>query len=230
MKTESKRDVEIGKMIFAYSMDPQFIERHYRMPAITDLLKRPGAIGVSRLVEVPAFDPERIHTFVYGERTVEIISVVGSTSLWYSLGRYTSTDSCLSFIEFPPEVFNPAALRVGSTLSLSAARRPAMIRTWRDLKNAALMAPSCDTEMLDGIGYRHSLCDAETSSRAEWHTPDEVDHQPQCGLINAYLGLLASADLFPEYIKRKIRRKYGPGYIKSAMKLLKRIAGRSRST
>ena len=166
-----------------YEDDPDFVDRSYAVPSMSDLALQPEVEGVARFIELPSFDPERIYTVVYRSGWLEISAVVGMRSLWDSLSQH--------------EPFDPGnASRQSVTLALSSPKCPPLLRSWPSLRTASADAGPCWTPSFDGIGYWHRLADREYCSDAKWHNP--YSSSPQSALIEAYVELLRGVGLYPE--------------------------------
>jgi hypothetical protein len=71
----------------AYMEDPEFVDRHYQVPSLADLLSEVGVVGVARFIEFPSFEPERLFTVVYRPKVIEVSAVIGASSLWWSMSQ-----------------------------------------------------------------------------------------------------------------------------------------------
>jgi hypothetical protein len=196
------------EMMEAYSSDPNFIEQEYQVPPLEELLAGNGVVGVARLIELPSFSRERLHTFVYSESHAIIATVRGANSLWCSIAHfaYLKDREDFSEWEFEPFVAGKADRR-STTLSLSAAQFPALVSSWPGLIEAASNAPTCWNSMCDGVSYRHRVCAPGTRIDAQWSNPDRKENPKQVQLLAAYLTLLELADLFPEDREEAERRR-----------------------
>src|SRR5262245_40855060 len=96
--------LEAANLRDAYMYDADFIEQQYRVLPLGDLLAEKSVLGVTRLIELASFCSERLHTFVYSSDSVNVSTVRGATSLWYSIPQYNFINESpeLSEVEFEP--------------------------------------------------------------------------------------------------------------------------------
>jgi hypothetical protein len=178
--------------------DPDFVDRRYDVPAVADLVARPGVVGVARHIEFPSFEPERLFTLVYRPDAVEVSAVVGASSLWCSMPVVCQVVSTGTFEVEDGEQFDPgSAWRRSAVLSLPSGKCPPLLRSWESVRAAATEARNCSTNTCDGIVYRHRVADRSFHSVADWYNPDPREHAPQLAFIKAYVALLRRLSLYP---------------------------------
>src|SRR5437588_433682 len=74
---------------------------------------------------------------------------------------------------------------------------PPLLRDWAAVREASVNAGYINAGGADGIVYRHRLADHECRSEVEWHNPGSSEyHASQLALIDAYVRLLRSLDLY----------------------------------
>jgi hypothetical protein len=179
--------------------DPEFLDRQYQMPSLVELLTDSGVVGVSRFIEHPSFESERLFTFVYRASLIEISAVVGATSLWCSMPSvYQVVDTGEWGVE-EGEPFEPGkAWRRSAVLELPSNVCPSLLRNWSAVRTASRKAGNCSTDTCDGIVYRHRVADREFQSNSDWYNPEVLEHSPQIALIEAYVQLLRGVGLYAE--------------------------------
>ncbi len=169
-----------------YIYDHDFLDSRFGAPPISTYLGKPTLTGVSRLTVLPSFSPESVYTLLYGD-VVDVIALVGTSSLWESLygGPWT-----------PP---------TERRWTVPLAELPELLSTWLSLKDAAISAPSVETAVidglehttLDGISFRHRICDQTHDVRAAWANPSAQasNHVEQVRLVRCYLEALNLNDV-----------------------------------
>jgi hypothetical protein len=183
--------------------DRNYLEQRYLLPAIRDLVDHSTVLGAARFIELASFEPERLFTLVYTASEIRIEAVVGTTSLWESFpffGQTLKQDGTYSELrELKSEPFVPEkAWRRSAVLRLPDEGCPHALRSSEALRTAGAAAPSCDSECLDGIGYRHRFCDRDSELYAEWSNPGGPEHAIQLDMIDAYVALLRLVNLYPD--------------------------------
>jgi hypothetical protein len=182
----------------AYMTDPDFVDRRYEVPALADLVARPGVIGVARYIEFPSFEPERLFTLVYRPDAIEASAVVGASSLWCYMPVVYQVVSTGKFEVEDGEPFDPGrAWRRSAVLALPSGECPPLLGSWESVRAAAAQAGNCSTDTCDGIGYRHRVADRSFHAVADWYNPDPPEHGPQLALIETYVALLRLLSLYP---------------------------------
>jgi hypothetical protein len=192
---ESSRGEPPG-LVWKYMFDPEFLERRYEVPELTELLAEAGVVGVARFIELPYPAPERLYTLVYCPQSIKVNAVEGASSLWDSLHQEVHTGA-RGIHEGQP--FDPGhAWRRSVVLELPSELCPPLLRNWAAVREASVKAGYVLRGSGDGIAYRHRLADHECRSEVEWHNPGEYDAS-QLALIDAYVRLLRSLDLDPKW-------------------------------
>lgn len=190
-----------------YSTDPDWLEKQYGLVPLRDMLDDHQVMGLTRLVVLDSFDPERIITceFRHGEVTINLVE--GETSLWWSFPRpvkfidVDGSPKSYSWTPFDVEY----AIRKEVTVPVRLA--PAPFHAWEAVRTAAANAPSCCQEgVLDGVGYRHRLCSRDCEIYAEWANPDEKDNATQVELLRQYRRLAESGRIRVPFLPA--RRKW----------------------
>ena len=208
MDEQQARLRQAAKLMDAYLDDPDFIEQAYQVPPVTDLLRGEGVVGAARLIQLPSFCSELLHTFLYTADALVVMTVRGATSLWCSIPQFAYLSGKLEFADLEPEPFHAAdAESRSTTLPLSSPGMPSLLCSWEALVTAAATAPSCSTLCCDGISYRHRVRASGVVIDAEWMNPSPREHAAQVELITAYGKLLDLADLFPEEREEAERRR-----------------------
>jgi hypothetical protein len=183
----------------AYMTDPEFLDRQYQMPSLAELLTNSDVVGVSRFIEHPAFEPERLFTFVYRANSIEISAVIGATSLWCSMPSvYQAADTGEWGVEEGEPFEYSEVWRRSTVLELSSKICPSLLRNWEGVRTASTRAGECSTDTCDGMVYRHRVADREFQSSVDWYNPEAPEHLSQVALIEAYVELLRGVRLYTE--------------------------------
>jgi len=160
-----------------YGDDPAFLEERFGVEPVAELL-RGDVLGVARFVILPSFEGEAIFTFVYRTRFVTINSAIAERSLWGSLhtGKWSEP--------------------IRNSYSVPVEDLPNPLQEWSSLKETARAAPSVRVAIidgrsyitLDGVMYRHTVCDFEETIDAQWSNPapEATNHVLQMTLVTAY--------------------------------------------
>ena len=98
-----------------YLSDPAYLEHRFGVRPLAELFGDGGFSGVARLIAMPSFSGEAIHTFCYSAQDVHIETVRAAQSLWYSLngGEWALpvTTTCTKRLtELPPPLNSWEAL------------------------------------------------------------------------------------------------------------------------
>lgn len=182
----------------AYMTDPEFVDRRYELPAVSELASSPGVVGVARYIEFPSFEAERLFTLVYRAGAVEVSAVVGESSLWCSVPAVYRDEKSGEWGVEDGEPFEPSrAWRRSAILPLPSQQCPPILRNWEAVREAAAQAGNCSTDACDGVWYRHRAAGQEFHEVADWYNPDTPEHAPQLALIEAYVALLRGLSLYP---------------------------------
>jgi len=181
----------------AYMTEPDFLDRHYQLPSITKLLMDSSVLGVSRFIELPSFEPERLFTFVYRASSIEISAAIGATSLWCSMPSVCQVPETGEWEVEEGEPFQPSqASHRSAVLALPSMVCPLLLQDWATVRMASSKAGKCSTDACDGIGYNHRVADREIQTNSDWHNPKVPDHAPQIALVKAYAKLLHDVGLY----------------------------------
>lgn len=184
----------------AYMDDPDFLDRHYGVPSLGDLLADPEVVGASRFIEHPSFNPEELYTFVFRPTTIEISAVIGDSELWasmpvvYSIGGIPYERRVREGEPFDPK----KTWRKSAVCDVRSKMCPPLFRSWETLRAASANAGSCMTDTLDGITYRHRLADRQFRSDADWYNPALPENASQIAIVDAYERLLRNVGLYQE--------------------------------
>lgn len=195
----------------AYITDPEFVDRRYELPAVAELVARPGVVGVVRYVELPSFRPERLFTLVYRADRIEVSAVIGATWLWGSLPDRNAPAFDPGDWEEEEPFDARRAWRGTAVVALPCEACPPVLRSWESVRAAAAEAASCSTiYALDAVSYRHQVAnrtsevvyrhrvaDRTSEAVAAWYNPNRRDHAAQVALIKAYVSLLGHASVYP---------------------------------
>lgn len=182
----------------AYIFDPDFVEQCYELPAVSELAALPGVHGVTRFVEIGSFEPERLFTLVYQTGAVEVSAVVGASSLWWSKPAVLRVAGSGPWKVEAGDPFEPLrGFRRSAVLPLPSRKCPLILSSWNSVRAAAALAPTCSTETLDGISFRHRVVGEGVDMVANWDNPARPDHSPQLTLVTAYVALLRRLWFYP---------------------------------
>jgi hypothetical protein len=188
----------VGEFRRAYMSDPDFVDRQYEVTAVSALVSSPGVVGVTRYIEFPSFEPERLFTLVYRAAEVEVSAVVGESSLWCSMPSvYQEVESGRWGVEDGEPFEASHAWRRSAVLPLPSRHCPPLLRSWEQVRATAAQAGNCSTDTCDGVVYRHRVAGQGFDAVADWYNPDPPEHAPQIALIEAYVALLRSLSLYP---------------------------------
>lgn len=166
----------------SYWNNHEFVDFKVAVPRLAELVNDRTVIGASRFTIMPSFSPEAVYTFVYRENAVFVSAALGNESLWDSLGAST----------WPPPTFRRWKVPVSIL--------PKPLGSWRLLTHSAIAAPTVESAIidgeelryLDGISFRHRVCDRTNDIRADWRNPKRqaTNHVEQVRLIRVYARLL----------------------------------------
>lgn len=175
-------EAEARELREQYSEDPAFIERSFQVSAVEDLLS--GADAVARLIEMPAFAPERIHTLIYRGPQIRVQLVVGKTSLWSSIPHFGLINASpeLAALAQPVPFDADECLRFEKDVPLGKKRMPVHLSSATKLGELAANAPSCFTMTDDGVSFFHRFCSADVSLTTQW-----ITRQARCTHCNVRL-------------------------------------------
>jgi hypothetical protein len=189
---------------YAYSTDSDWLERQYGLVPLRDMLGDHQVVGLTRLVVLDSFDPERIITCEFRQGEVTISLVEGETSLWWSLPlpcKVFDVDGSPLKLSWTPFDVEHA---IRKKVTVPARLAPPPFHSWEAVRVAATNAPSCrQEEVLDGVGYRHRLCSRDCETYSEWRNPDEKGNATQVELLRRYRRLAESGGIRVPFLPAK---------------------------
>lgn len=177
--------------------DGNLVEQSYKVLPLSHMFQRQGVTGVSRLFILPAFEPEKIITFMFKASVIEIELVTSKTQVWNSLmqsmmksRRQDGTESESASFTFDFQDVKKSFTR------LSFEETPDVFGNWIEFLAMAKRATSCETPLtMDGVLYRHKVWGHEENIDALWNNPNIEKHLEQTTLIQAYFQCLSMGGL-----------------------------------
>lgn len=172
------------------SLPDDFFERCYGTRKLTNLRAQRSCLGISRLIEKPAFGCPRLITLTFGPGSTAVEILEAKQSPYRPLSTAFEAP-WLPLPDWTKAADDFAGQFVDSwSYSIAQLKLPEAFRTWEAFMKIGRKAGDCCTPTLDGIGFVHEFEDVNLRVTAMWSNPDELEYPLQTALVAAYRSLV----------------------------------------
>ena len=156
---------------------PEAVQRYLGLQLLEDVVDASNAMGATRLVTCPPFEPLEALTLTFLDREIHASHMVSDADAWE---RIACGEDSLADLEF-----------VTRERTFGIPDCPTLIQGWRGMADAIERAESCMSDNPDGISFFHLAFGSGVDSMRVWFNPTREANPLQFRLLDAYVRIRA---------------------------------------